>query len=92
MAIDFIVYTMYHFNIMKITVRQWGNSLAVRIPKIFAVQLGIESGIDMKIDATDSSIILSKSENNLLKLLKQITPENLHRETDTGETSGSEIW
>lgn len=77
---------------MKITVRRWGNSLAIRIPKVFAVQLGIESGREVNIDATDDAIRISKPDETLSDLLSRVTQDNLHGETDAGDALGSEVW
>lgn len=77
---------------MKIIVRKWGNSLAVRIPKVFAIQLGIEQGKDVNIETIKDAIVISKSTNELSTLLEQVTADNLHSETDTGSVTGSELW
>lgn len=90
--IAIIVYTMYHYLTMKITIRQWGNSLAVRIPKLFAVEMGIESGKEVELDLQDKSLIISAPENTLEDLLQKVTPENRHTETNTGFTKGLETW
>ena len=34
---------------MKTKIQKWGNSLAVRLPKAFAEQAGIENGSDVQI-------------------------------------------
>ncbi len=77
---------------MKITVRRWGNSLAIRIPKLFALKLGITSGKDMCIDATEDSLVLSHPTETLSQLLERVLPENIHGETDTGTPTGAEQW
>lgn len=34
---------------MKTTVQKWGNSLAIRVPKSVAVQVGLEAQDDLEI-------------------------------------------
>lgn len=80
---------------MRTRLRKWGNSLAVRIPKSFAVEAGL---------GEDSAVDLSVKEGNLIirpqceeplrldDLLQAVTKGNLHREWDTGPAVGKEIW
>ena len=77
---------------MKITLKQWGNSLAIRIPKVFAVQMGIENGREVDIELKDNQIIISPEEPSLNEMLKNITPEVLHGEMETGPVTGKEVW
>jgi len=77
---------------MKITIRQWGNSLAVRIPKLYAMQLGIKSGKEVELDLHKNSLIISNTENSLEDLLLKVTPENIHSEIDTSTSIGNEAW
>lgn len=77
---------------MKTTITPWGNSLAVRIPKPFAVQAGMLSGVEITIMLKGNQIILEKQKTSLHDLIEGITPENLHSETDTGAPVGHEYW
>jgi len=77
---------------MQITITQWGNSLAVRIPKIFANQAGIKQNEKVELKIKDDQIILSKPKPSLRSLLKKVTPKNIHKETKTGKVIGKEIW
>lgn len=77
---------------MKTHVTQWGNSLGVRIPKAFADQIGLEKEGDVEMELEKDAIVLRKPGYNLEDLLKQIKPENLHEETDTGALIGKEQW
>ena len=79
---------------METTIQKWGNSLAVRIPKIFAEEAGLgENSIVEMSFVNDFVIIKSKSKIkfNLRELLAQVTPVNTHSEIDTGPEVGSEI-
>ena len=85
------VYTMYN-SYMKTTATQWGNSLAVRIPKSFAEQIDIEQGSEIEITVRSESIVISKPQYTLKRLLEKVKPENLHQETETGNPQGKELW
>lgn len=79
---------------MTSIIRKWGNSLGVRIPKGIAEQLDIGPGTTVEVKAEDGRLVLSPSRPSysLKQLVKDITPRNLHRETETGPTQGNEIW
>jgi antitoxin MazE len=79
---------------MVTTVQRWGNSLAVRIPKPFAAeaQLSEDSDVDISVEQGRIVITPAKRDWNLAKLLKQISPSNLHREVEWGDSRGKEIW
>ena len=80
---------------MQTTIKKWGNSLALRIPKLLAsdANLKINKTVDISIDK--GSIIITpinEKEYSLEKLLKGVNKGNLHREFDTGAPVGKEIW
>ena len=78
---------------MTVAVKKWGNSLAVRLPKDIAQSLQVDhdSKVDLKVE--EGRLILTPHQKSDLScLLDRITPENLHREIDTGEAVGHEIW
>ena len=80
---------------MQTTIKKWGNSLALRIPKLFAINanLKINKTVDISIDK--GSIIITpinEKEYSLEKLLKGVNKGNLHGEFDTGAPVGKEIW
>lgn len=86
------VYTMYH-SYMKIRLVKWGNSLGLRIPKVFAVQLGLnsDSELEMKIDK-DEIVVSKPSVPTLDEMLSQVTDDNKHEEIDFGPSVGKEVW
>lgn len=68
---------------MATKVQKWGNSLAIRIPKIYADALGLKEGTDVKIKIVKDKLIISrkkKQEIKLGELLSQVTDKNLHKE------------
>jgi antitoxin MazE len=80
---------------MQTRVREWGNSLAVRIPKAFADEAGLETNSPVELVLQDGEIIIRavrKKKYHLEDLVAQITDENLHSETDTGAPVGNEVW
>jgi antitoxin MazE len=80
---------------MKSRVQKWGNSLALRIPKSFAVEAGLENESPVEISLEDGKVVVtpvSKPDISLEKLLAGIKPENLHSEVGTGSVSGNETW
>jgi antitoxin MazE len=79
---------------MKATIRKWGNSLAVRIPKSITKDSGVSEGSNIDIMIENGNIVLSprEKEYSLKVLLNNITLENIHSEIPTGDQTGGEIW
>ncbi len=77
---------------MRTTVRTWGNSLAVRIPKAFALHVGIASGKHVELSVGPDGLHIAPSMQSLDDLLAAVTAQNLHGETMTGPVQGREIW
>lgn len=80
---------------MKVKIQKWGNSLAVRIPKSFAVQTEIEQDSLVDLSILEGSIIVKpekrKPKYTLEELLENVTEENLHGEIDFGKPVGKEL-
>ncbi len=75
---------------MITTVKKWGTSLAIRIPKVIAEELLIKNNATVELH-TDNGTLLVKSvemEYSLDSLLAEVTDENLHEETSTGKSVG----
>lgn len=78
---------------MDTKVQKWGNSLAVRIPKVYAEQLGLDSNSPVKVSLEgDRLVIESVQRVKLDDLLAGVTPDNIHAETDWGDAVGNEVW
>jgi antitoxin MazE len=79
---------------MNAQVTKWGNSLAVRIPAVYARELALDDGAEIELSRVDGGLFLRprKSGYTLKELLAQVKPENLHGETDWGARVGREIW
>ena len=80
---------------MRARIQRWGNSLAVRIPRPFADQLGLVQDSDVDIRLEPGELVVrpvAAPRYALDELLAGITDENLHREVDTSDPQGNEIW
>lgn len=80
---------------MRTRVQRWGNSLALRIPSAFAKETALESGVEVELTLDAGRLVVTPlvaPSYNLTGLLDQVTPENLHTETDTGASRGDEVW
>jgi antitoxin MazE len=79
---------------VKTQVGKWGNSLAVRIPGTYVQELALHEGMAIEVSRVDGGLLLRprRREYTLEELLEQITPENLHGETDWGPATGRESW
>jgi antitoxin MazE len=79
---------------METTIKKWGNSLGLRIPKSFAKQAGVKDGALVDININDDKIIIQaiQQEEPLDVLLDRITPYNKHGEIETDESIGNEVW
>ncbi|MCX5975401.1 MAG: AbrB/MazE/SpoVT family DNA-binding domain-containing protein [Coprothermobacterota bacterium] len=80
---------------MRIRIQKWGNSLALRIPKSFAVEVGLQKETAVEISMADGKIVIApiaKPTQTLEQLLAGVTEENLHHEVDSGLAVGNETW
>ena len=80
---------------MQTMIQQWGNSLALRIPKAFAQQAKVKKGSRIKLTVKKNRLVMEPIEKKpvtLKELLAGVTPENIHPETDWGKPMGKEIW
>jgi antitoxin MazE len=80
---------------MDATVQKWGNSLALRIPKSVAKDLGLSQGSAVELAVVDGEVVLKPKKArkaSLSGLLREVTPENLHGEADWGGSTGQEAW
>lgn len=76
-------------------IQKWGNSLAVRIPKPYAAQVGLGPNSVVNVSIVDGRLLLEPVEPpqyTLADLLAGITEANRHHEVDTGGPVGLEVW
>ncbi|MGZ5479037.1 MAG: AbrB/MazE/SpoVT family DNA-binding domain-containing protein [Candidatus Aminicenantales bacterium] len=82
---------------MKTRVQKWGNSLAVRIPKSFADDLGLENNSAVEMSLAEGTLVVKPDRDTqwaLDSLLAEVTDENIHPAWETegaavGATDGS---
>lgn len=80
---------------MRSKVQQWGNSLALRIPKAFAEETGLGARSEVDITVEGQALVVAPvraPRYTLEALLEGVTPDNLHDEVDTGPPVGREVW
>ena len=80
---------------MRVTVKKWGNSAAVRLPAsvVQATQLELDEVVEVREDR--GRIVIERvrpRRYDLSELLKGITNKNQHRSIDFGPAVGGEIW
>ena len=95
--LDFQLKTMYLLcrYIMKVQIQKWGNSLALRIPKAFAVESNVTGGSTVDVSMENGNIVVRpvpEREFTLEELVDGITDENRHDEVDWGRPVGNEVW
>ena len=80
---------------MRTRVQKWGNSLALRIPKSFAVEVGLQKETSVEVSLANGKLVVTpvaKPKTSLKQLLAKVTKDNIHREIDTGPAMGNETW
>jgi len=84
---------------MKVAFQKWGNSLALRVPKVVAREIGASDGKTAEMSVRDGKLVIEvtklkrrKRRYTLDELVAGITPENRHEEIDWGPPIGNEVW
>jgi antitoxin MazE len=80
---------------MRTRIQKWGNSLALRIPKSFALETGLDQDAVVDMALVDGKLIVTPllaPPITLEALLAGVTDDNLHTEHDTGAAVGNEVW
>jgi antitoxin MazE len=83
---------------MQVEFLKWGNSLALRVPKAFAEEVGAAEGKRAEMTVENGVLVIKVSKlkkrrrYNLEHLINGITEENRHSEVDWGPPVGNEIW
>ena len=80
---------------MQTKIQKWGNSLALRIPKPFALEIGLDQNSVVEVSISEGKLLLEPiivPEYSLEQLLEQVTDTNLHSEVETGSAVGNEVW
>ncbi len=79
---------------MVTRVQKWGNSLALRIPRSFAVQAKVAAGTAFDIAVAKGRLVIRPVHQRYRRrdLLKAVDARNLHAEVQTGRPVGREVW
>ncbi len=80
---------------MRARVQKWGNSLALRIPKAFAVEAQLQAESEVDLSLLNGKILVAPVPAPAYKLedlLAKINKRNLHGEVDFGPARGKEQW
>lgn len=80
---------------MTTRVQKWGHSLALRIPKPLAAEVGLKDNSPVELSLCEGKLTITPvaTENpSLADLLAKVTKSNLHQEVNTGPAKGSEVW
>jgi antitoxin MazE len=79
---------------MKVSVRKWGNSLALRIPKAVAAEAAVKDGTIADVRVERGMVVARPLAKRLSldHLLRKVTKQNIHREFFTGRRRGREAW
>jgi len=80
---------------MRTKVQRWGNSLAVRIPKTFAEEVGLAEDAPIEMRLVKGGLLVEPAPvwgPTLEELVDGVTDGNRHGEVDSGEPRGAEVW
>jgi antitoxin MazE len=80
---------------LKTRVQKWGNSLALRIPKSFADEIGVRQNSSIELMVKDGELVVTPEREpkwRLEELLEKVTEDNIHHEWETGPAEGDETW
>lgn len=80
---------------MRGRVQKWGNSLAFRIPKSFADEIGLSQNSSIQLMIKEGALVVTPERETkwrLEELLEKVTKDNIHREWETGSAQGDEVW
>ncbi len=80
---------------MKVIVKKWGNSAAVRIPASVMSAAHVDLDQTVRVREEKGRIVIEPVRRNAYKLdelLAGITAKNQHKPIDTGEPVGKEVW
>ena len=80
---------------MKTRIEKWGDGLALRIPRSFVAEMGLNGDCEVDVVARHGKLVVTPvadAQRALDSLLAQVTDENAHGEWDTGSAVGREAW
>ena len=88
--------------VAKTEIKEWGNSLAIRIPKKIKDALGLHDGSQINISLEGNKVILESEKNSffdlskdsdLLRITNKINAKNKHSGEEFDDyAAGKEVW
>lgn len=78
---------------MHSRVRKWGNSLALRIPRAIALEVGLSENAPVEVSVRQGQLVVATVKTptyDLAELVSGISPRNVHAEFDFGPARGRE--
>ena len=81
---------------MNATIQKWGNSQAIRLPKVLLETASLKENEQVQILATQNQIVIRKIEPKKRKTLKErlagFEGDYVFQEWDTGKPVGNEVF
>lgn len=79
---------------IKLSVKQWGNSQAIRLPKSLLEALEAEKDDDLNVEVINHSIVLTKAEKEVTfeELFKGYNKEKFTTKIQSFSPVGNEKW
>ncbi len=80
---------------MRTKVQRWGNSLAVRIPKTFAEEVGLAEDMSVEMRLHKGGLLVEPAPvwgPSLDELVDAISEDNRHDEVRADGPRGAEVW
>jgi len=78
---------------MNIQLGKWGHSLAVRLPKAMAKEVGLHEGSDIRLSVESGGLVIKPARRRytLSELLRGMA-KNRHEAIEDGPSVGREAW
>ncbi len=80
---------------MRVKVQKWGNSIALRIPKSFALETSLKYGSVVNLSLHNGKLIVepvAPEEYKLENLLSEVKETNIHASPSDDAPLGKEVW
>ncbi len=80
---------------MQSRVRKWGNGLALRIPKAFALEVGVSDDAPVDVTVGQGRLVVAPVKPPiyaLADLVSGISWRNVHAAVELGPAQGREAW
>ena len=79
--------------LMRVVVKKWDNSAAVRIPATVMAAAGLSLDVMVDVQEKNGNIIIEPvQKDSLSAIVAGITPENVHKEVNFGTPVGRETF